>query len=189
MASSNGWKILKALNGGAELLILDEPTAVLTPHEVPKLFAILNKMRAQGLAVIFITHKLDKVMEISDRVTVLRKGRLVQTVPSAVVTKADLARMMVGQMSCSKSKKGETPAGDPLLVVEALSGRADSGCDALAGVSFTLRRSEILGLAGVSGNGQRELVDILVGMRKATAGRALLNGHDIANRPLATSPA
>jgi ABC-type uncharacterized transport system ATPase subunit len=175
-------EILKALYVGVELLILDEPTAALTPQETDKLFAILRKMREDGLSILFITHKLREVMAVSDRVTVLRKGKLVQTVNTSEVSQRDLARMMVGREVVFQLERGDANPGEPVLEVTDLRGRDDRGIEALQGVSFTLHRNEILGLAGVSGNGQRELFDVLTGVRKATGGRVLLEGKEITNR-------
>lgn len=175
-------EILKALYVGVDLLILDEPTAMLTPIETEKLFAIINKMKREGLSVIFITHKLDEVMAVSDRVTTLRKGGLVATVKTAEVDKAALARMMVGREVVFRVEKSRLDPGAPVLEVEALQGRGDRNENALRGLSFSIRSHQILGLAGVSGNGQRELFEILVGMRPATNGRILLQGTDVTNR-------
>ncbi len=176
-------EILKALYSGVELLILDEPTAVLTPQEVDKLFAILGKMRGDGLSIIFITHKLKEVMAVSDRVTVLRKGKLVATVNTADTTREDLARMMVGRELLQPIGSKETVSGGPVLEITDLHAHDDQGHEVLHGISATLHGGEILGLAGVSGNGQAELFDVLVGMRRAAAGKILLLGRDITNRP------
>jgi ABC-type uncharacterized transport system ATPase subunit len=176
-------EILKALYVGVELLILDEPTAALTPPEAERLFAILGKMKQDGLAVIFITHKLDEVMRVSDRVTVLRKGQLVGTVDTASISKAELAKMMVGREVLFRLDKEALQAGPPVLEVQDLEAQGDRGQIALHGVSLTIRQGEVLGLAGVSGNGQRELFEVLVGMRSASAGRVLIEGADLTNRP------
>jgi ABC-type uncharacterized transport system ATPase subunit len=175
-------EILKALYVGVDLLILDEPTAVLTPLGTEKLFAVLQKMKKEGLSVIFITHKLDEVMAVSDRVTVLRKGELVATVDTASVDKAELARMMVGRDVVFRVERGESHPGAPLLEVEDLWAKGDRGQEALRGVSFFVRAGEVLGLAGVSGNGQKELFEILVGMRRASGGGVTLEGSDVTNR-------
>lgn len=175
-------EILKALYSGVELLILDEPTAALTPQETEKLFAILRKMRADGLSIIFITHKLREVMEVSDRVTVLRKGRVVSTVNTADVTRTELARMMVGREVVFQIAKESVTPGPAVLEIEDLRAYDDRGIEALQGVSLTLHQNEILGLAGVSGNGQRELFDVLTGVRKPAQGRVLLEGTDITGR-------
>jgi len=175
-------EILKALYVGVDLLILDEPTAVLTPMETEKLFAVLQKMKREGLAVIFITHKLDEVMALSDRVTVLRKGRLVATVDTADVDKAELARMMVGRDVVFRVEKAAFDPGPPLVEIHDLEAQGDSGQQALLGVSLSIRAGEIMGLAGVSGNGQKELFEVLVGMRRATDGSVYLEGKDVTNR-------
>jgi simple sugar transport system ATP-binding protein len=174
-------EILKALYGGVELLILDEPTAVLTPQESEKLFAILKKMREDGLSIIFITHKLKEVMAVSDRVTVLRRGQWIRTVDTSTVTKEDLAELMVGREVIFQSERETVAAGETLLAVKDLYAQNDKGRAALQGISFQLHRTEILGLAGVSGNGQRELFDVLVGVRTATAGQILFDGQEVTN--------
>lgn len=175
-------EILKALYVGVDLLILDEPTAVLTPQKAEQLFAILRKMKADGLSVIFITHKLHEVMEVSDRVTVLRKGKRVGTLNTCETTKEELAKLMVGREVVFRLEKEALNEGPALLEVHDVRAYNDRGQEALQGVSMTLRRNEIMGLAGVSGNGQRELFEVLVGMRRATAGRACLEGEDLVNR-------
>lgn len=174
-------EILKALYVGSELLILDEPTAVLTPQETERLFATLKRMTQEGLSIILITHKLDEVMSVSDRVTVLRKGKLVATVNTAEVTKADLARMMVGREVIFRVHKEDLPLGEPLLEVRDLHALNDRGQEALRRVSFTLHRHEIFGLAGVAGNGQKELFEVLAGVRRAESGQILLDGEDVTN--------
>lgn len=174
-------EILKALYIGIDLLILDEPTAVLTPQETDKLFAVLERMKRDGLAIIFITHKLHEVMAVSDRVTVLRKGRNVATVNTSDVTMRDLAQMMVGRDVLFRVEKEEHPAGAAVLAVKDLCAFDDRGQEALREVSFALHEGEILGLAGVAGNGQKELFETLVGIRKATKGEILLRGEDVVN--------
>jgi len=189
-------EILKALYGGVDLLILDEPTAVLTPQETAKFFTILTKMTLEGLAIIFITHKLKEVMEISDRVTVLRRGKFVDTVNTSDVTREDLARMMVGREVVFRVERETVERGEPILEVNDLWALNDRGRVALEGVSFTLYRNEILGLAGVAGNGQKELIETLVGVRKATQGEIRIEGevvthaspHEIMSRGLAHIP-
>lgn len=174
-------EILKALYVGVDLLILDEPTAVLTPQKAEKLFTILNKMREEGLSIIFITHKLKEVMAVSDRVTVLRKGQLIGTVETANASQEQLAKMMVGREVVFRVEKSAVEPGQVLLEVNDLQARNNKGQKALRGVSFQLREKEILGLAGVSGNGQSELFDVLVGVREATAGAVRLHGQSITN--------
>jgi general nucleoside transport system ATP-binding protein len=175
-------EILKALYVGSELLILDEPTAVLTPLETEKFFATLREMTARGLSILLITHKLEEVKAVSDRVTVLRRGRYVATVNTADVSKADLARMMVGREVVFSVQREGSPGEEPVLEVRNLHALGDRGQEALRGVSLTLRRGEILGLAAVSGNGQKELFEVIAGVRKATAGAVVLEGEEITNR-------
>ena len=172
-------EIIKALYRGAALLILDEPTAVLTPQEVDEFFVILKQMVRDGHAVIFISHKLHEVLAISDRVTVLRDGMVVGSQPRGEMTKADLARMMVGrEVSLQPEKPAITP-GRARLEVHDLWALNDMGVAALQGVSLSVHTGEILGLAGVSGNGQRELAQVVNGLRPATKGQVLLDGKDI----------
>ncbi len=175
-------EVLKALYTGSKLLILDEPTAVLTPQETEQFFATLKKMTLEGLSIVLITHKLDEVMQVSDRVTVLRKGKFVNTVNTAEVTKSDLARMMVGREVLFRVAREESEPGETVLEVRDLHALNERGQEALHGVSFTLRRNEILGLAGIVGNGQKELFEVLSGVRKATGGQVLLEGEDITGR-------
>lgn len=174
-------EILKALYVGVQLLILDEPTASLTPMEADKLFAIIRKMRADGLSLVFITHKMNEVMEVSDRVTVMRKGKVVSTVNTAETTPRELARMMVGREIVFQLDKGHCEPGATLLEMRGLCARDDRGVAALQGISLDVRRSEIVALAGVSGNGQKELYDVLTGVQKATAGQVLLEGKNLTN--------
>ena len=175
-------EILKALYVGIDLLILDEPTAVLTPQETDKLFAVLEAMKQDGLSIIFITHKLREVMAVSDRVTVLRKGKKVATVNTFEMNQRELAQMMVGREVLFSVAKEENPVGEEMLVVKNLWTRDDREQDAVKGVSFSIRAGEILGLAGVAGNGQKELFETLVGVRKATKGEILVQGENVVNR-------
>ena len=176
-------EILKALYVGSELLILDEPTAVLTPQETDRFFSTLKQMSREGLSILLITHKLNEVMQISDRVTVLRRGKLVATVQTAEVSKAELARMMVGREVIFSVHKTESVRNEPVLDVKNLHARGEKGQEVLQGVSFTLHRGEILGLAGISGNGQKELFEVLSGVRRAESGQVFLEGEEITNRP------
>ncbi len=174
-------EILKALYRDAELLILDEPTAVLTPGEVEEFFKAIKSLTEHGLSVIFITHKLEEVMAVCDRVTVLRDGRKVATVDVADTTTRELARMMVGREVFLSLDKPQITPGDVVLAVENVSARDDRDLLAVDNVSFTVRRNEILGIAGVDGNGQTELADVITGLRKAETGRVLLLGQDVTN--------
>jgi len=175
-------EILKALYRDADTLIMDEPTSVLTPQEVDALFHTLRALVDQGLTIIFITHKLDEVMEVSDRVTVLRKGKVIATVDTVSTSKAELARLMVGREVVFRLEKRPGQAGDEILKVRDLHALNDRGLPALRGVSFSVRSREILGIAGVSGNGQHELSEVLTGMRRATHGGATLEAQDVTNR-------
>jgi general nucleoside transport system ATP-binding protein len=171
-------EILKALYRNAEILILDEPTAVLTPQEATELFAILKGLVAEGMSIIFISHKLHEVLEIADRITVLRRGKKIDTIAREGATEAALARMMVGrEVLLRVDKKAATP-GETLLEVEELTVVDDRGLEAVRDVSFNVRAGEIVGIAGVDGNGQTELVDALTGLRKTASGRVLVGGHD-----------
>jgi simple sugar transport system ATP-binding protein len=174
-------EILKALYRGAALLILDEPTAVLTPQEVDEFFATLHQMVNDGHAVIFISHKLHEVLAISNRVTVLRDGKRVDSCETAGCTKADLARMMVGREVVMKPERGEAVRGQARLALIDLHADSDRETPALRGVDLEIHSGEILGLAGVSGNGQRELAEVITGLRPATSGQVLLEGQDISS--------
>ncbi len=169
-------EIVRALLQGAKLLILDEPTSVLTPQEASELFKALEHMRNEGKTVVFISHKLEEVLAVADRISVLRKGRLVGTITAAQASKEQLARMMVGrEVNFQRSKP---PARTGRIVLELHNARAknDRGLPALKGLSLELRQGEILGIAGVAGNGQRELVEIVTGARRLESGRATING-------------
>ncbi len=172
-------EIVKALYRGADLLILDEPTAALTPQEIHELFGVLRRLKAEGHAVIFISHKLDEVMEISDRVTVLRDGRVVDTVATAKTDKATLARMMVGREVLFRVDKPPAKAGEAVLCVQGLEVIGDRGQPALRGVSFEVRCGEVVSIAGVDGNGQSELVEAIAGLRPASAGQITISGHKL----------
>ena len=169
-------EIVKALYRGAALLILDEPTAVLTPQEVDEFFVTLQHMAADGHALIFISHKLHEVLRISDRVTVLRDGRNVGTVPTAEATKQSLAHMMVGRPVGWQPERPPLTLGEVRLQLGDVWAQSDRDTPALCGVSLQVRAGEILGLAGVSGNGQLELAEVIVGLRPATQGQIHLGG-------------
>ncbi len=172
-------EILKALYRNADILILDEPTAVLTPQEATDLFEILRTLKQEGMAIIFISHKLHEVRAISDRITVLRRGKRIDTVPAAGATEQSLATMMVGREVLLRVDKKAAQPGEALLEIEHLSVHDDRGLQVVTDVSLSVRANEILGLAGVDGNGQTELVEALTGLRKATGGSVQLVGHDI----------
>ncbi len=172
-------EIIKALYRGADLLILDEPTAVLTPQEVEDLFNTLKQMAQVGHALIFISHKLHEVLSISNRITVLRDGRVVGTRPTEGATRAGLAQMMVGRTVILQYKRPVVEMGEVCLDLQDIYAKSDRGGDALKGVSLQVHACEILGLAGVSGNGQRELAECLGGLRPIRQGKILLNGKDV----------
>jgi general nucleoside transport system ATP-binding protein len=172
-------EILKALYRGAEILILDEPTAVLTPPEAKELFEIIESLKAQGKSIVFISHKLNEVLEISERITVLRRGKRIETIDREEATEAGLARSMVGREVLLRVEKRPGTPGDPLLRVEDLVVRDDRGLDAVRGVSFEVRAGEIVGIAGVDGNGQSELIDALTGLRHVAQGRILVGDEDL----------
>jgi general nucleoside transport system ATP-binding protein len=172
-------EILKALYRGAEVLILDEPTAVLTPQEASELFEILRSLKAQGKSIIFISHKLNEVLEIADRITTLRRGVVVGTVPAAGATEEGLARMMVGREVLLRVDKKPPQPGAPLLQVENLHVIDDRGLDAVRDVSLEVRGGEIVGIAGVDANGQSELIDAISGLRPVKSGRIMVDGEDI----------
>jgi len=174
-------EILKALFQGADLLILDEPTSVLTPQEAEDLFRILDRMAGEGHSVVLISHKLEEILRICKRVVVLRKGRVVGSADPRQAGRRELARMMVGRDLIFEFKKRELPRGEPVLEVSGLTVLGDRGHVAVDDVSFVISRSEILGIAGVSGNGQRELVETVTGLRKARAGTVRIGGRDITN--------
>jgi simple sugar transport system ATP-binding protein len=172
-------EIIKALYRGAALLILDEPTAVLTPQEVDELFVIMRQMVEDGHALIFISHKLHEVVEISSRVTVLRDGRKIGTRPTSEITKQTLANWMVGREVGFAPDRGMVKPGECRLELDQVSCGSDRGKPGLRSVSLKVCSGEILGIAGVSGNGQRELAESVTGLRKITQGRVILEGEQV----------
>lgn len=174
-------EIIKTLFRGAEILILDEPTAVLTPQESNDLFKILKELVKEGKSIIFISHKLDEVMEISDRITVLRKGKVVGTVNKKDVTKSHLAKMMVGREVLFSLERKPLKRKGEVLKVKELEAYNDKGVKALKKISFTVAAGEIFGIAGISGNGQKILAQVITGLRRVTNGKVILNGKDITN--------
>ncbi len=171
-------EILKVLYRGATTLILDEPTAVLVPQEVDELFANLRELKAEGLTVIFISHKLDEVLAVADDVTVIRRGETVATVDPASTTSHELAELMVGSALPSPQTGESTVTDEPMLTVRALTLRSGSRA-LLEDISFTIHRGEVLGIAGVEGNGQGELVDTIMGLRVPERGSVLLGAQDV----------
>nr|WP_320013823.1 ABC transporter ATP-binding protein [uncultured Desulfobacter sp.] len=174
-------EIIKTLLNGADLLILDEPTSVLTPQEIKELIEILRRMKADGHSVIFISHKLDEIMDICDRVTVLRKGRIVGGAQTKDTDKMGLARMMVGKDVALTMDREKLPRGERVLNVQNIHVTGDKGLVAVKNVSFELYKNEIFGVAGVAGNGQRELAEAITGIRSIDSGKVLINGRDITN--------
>jgi simple sugar transport system ATP-binding protein len=172
-------EIMKALYRNADILILDEPTAVLTPQEARELFQILETLTREGISVIFISHKLNEVLEIAGRITVLRRGKRVETTPREHATEAGLARSMVGREVLLRVEKKPAEPGDTLLEVEDLTVSDDRGLEAVRGISFAVRSGEIVGIAGVDGNGQTELIDALTGLRHPTGGHVRVRGQDL----------
>jgi ABC-type uncharacterized transport system ATPase subunit len=175
-------EILKVLYRGADTIILDEPTAVLTPQETEELFNIIRMLVANGKTIIFITHKLYEVKSISDRVTVLRKGRRIDTVPTADVTEQDLARMMVGEDMPSPMERPPCKPGKTALALDNLTVKGALGVTSVRGVSFDVREGEIVTLAGVEGNGQSELVEAVTGMRPAAAGQVYVKEVNVVRK-------
>ena len=172
-------EIVKSLYRGAEILILDEPTAVLTPQEVESLFDVMNELTESGRSLIFITHKLDEALTIADEITVLRDGEAIDTVPAEGTTETDLARMMVGREVLFDRPAREGASGDPVFEVDSLRVRGDRGNEQVRGVDFSIRTGEILGIAGVQGNGQSELVEALTGVRSPESGTITFEGETI----------
>lgn len=175
-------EIVKVLYRGAEILILDEPTGVLTPQEVRELFSILRSLRDSGRTIIFITHKLDEVIELADRITVMRDGRVTGVVEARSTTEESLAHMMVGRDVLLRVSRSEGTPGDVVLAVHGVTATGRKGTVVLRDVGLEIRAGEILGIAGVQGNGQTELVEVLTGLRPVASGRVLLCGADITGR-------
>jgi simple sugar transport system ATP-binding protein len=175
-------EILKTLYREARILVLDEPTAVLTAQETAELFEVLRALRDDGVAIVFISHKLGEVLEIADRVTVLRRGKKIDTVPTAGATEQSLARLMVGREVLLRVEKPDTTLAAPVLEVEDLRVRDDRDLEAVRGLSLAVRGGEIVALAGVDGNGQHELVEAIAGLRNAESGRIAVAGEEVTGR-------
>ena len=176
-------EILKALYREADILILDEPTSVLTPEEIHGLFQTITRLTARGKSVVFITHKLKEVMSLAHGITVLRAGRVVGRTTPADTSEHELAKLMVGRVTPKvKVRPGRTP-GEVVLEANGLSVMNDRGLAAVSGVSLRIRSGEVVGLAGVQGNGQTELVHALTGLRGCASGKIVLRGMDLTNRP------
>lgn len=171
-------EIVKALYRGAKILILDEPTAVLTPQETEELFIQLKTLSKNGYTVIFISHKLREVKEISDRVTVMRKGEMIETLRTDEVSEADISAKMIGSNYSGELNKKDVNKKETLLHVKELCAKSHGGKDIVSNISFTVRAGEIVGIAGVEGNGQNELIEMIVGLRKKSAGEISLFGKN-----------
>ena len=172
-------EILKLLYQEARLLILDEPTAVLTPREKDQLFAVLRRLREDGRSVVLVTHKLKEAMEIANRVTVMRDGRVVATRPIGETSEQELARLMVGREVSLRAEKPDRKPGEPVLKIEGLRVRDATGHEKVCGLSLEVHAGEILGIAGVDGNGQSELAEAILHLGEIQNGRVLLNGADV----------
>jgi simple sugar transport system ATP-binding protein len=174
-------EIIKALINGADLLILDEPTSVLTSQETQDLFQNLREMKTQGHLIILISHKLDEILDLCDRVTVLQKGRIVGEAQTTDVDKKSLARMMIGRDIIFQIEKEPMERSDKVITIDSVVVKNDKDLEAVKGISFDIFRNEIFGIAGVSGNGQRELVEAITGLRSVESGKIAINKNDITN--------
>ena len=174
-------EILKTLYRGAEILILDEPTAVLTPQEIKELGIILKSLVSQGKSIILITHKLKEVMSMSDKVTIIRSGKVIDTLKTSETSIEELAEKMVGRKVSFAVKKDDAKIGNPILQVKGLKALDNRGLEAVKGVDLEVRSGEILGIAGVDGNGQNELIQAITGLRRTEKGQVLINGKDVTN--------
>ena len=175
-------EILRALYRGARILVLDEPTAVLTAQEVQELMGVLGRLKEDGTGIVFISHKLGEVLQVADRITVLRRGKKVDTVRRQGATEQSLARLVVGRDVLLSVDKGPSHPQEPMLVVEDLHVRDDRDLEAVNGVSLSVRGGEIVAIAGVDGNGQQELVEAITGLRTPTQGRITVGGEDTTGR-------
>lgn len=174
-------EIIKTLTRGANIIILDEPTAVLTPQETKGLFEILQNLRSDGKSVVFISHKLEEVMEISDRISVMRQGKYVGTVYKEDTSPSELAKMMIGREVFLKIERKEVKQGDIALQVEDLWTSGEKEISKIRGLSLDVRAGEIVGIAGIDGNGQSELIEAIAGLRKVEKGKVTLDHQDITN--------
>ncbi|MEQ3457879.1 ABC transporter ATP-binding protein [Enterococcus cecorum] len=175
-------EILKTLYRGADVLIFDEPTAVLTPQEIEELIMIMKELIKEGKSIILITHKLDEIKAVADRCTVIRRGKYIGTVDVKDVTSQQLADMMVGRAVSFKTPKKDATPQEVVLSVQDLVVKENRGLEAVKGLSLEVRAGEVLGIAGIDGNGQSELVQALTGLRKVESGKVTLNGDDITNQ-------
>ncbi len=172
-------EILKTLYRGAEILIFDEPTASLTPQEITELIQIMKRLISEGKSIILITHKLKEIMEVSDRVTIIRKGQGIGTVTTAQTNPDELAEMMVGRQVVFKTEKMAATPKETILEVTGLNVKDNRGVDRVKDLSLTVRAGEIVGIAGIDGNGQSELIEAITGLRKISSGKVLLKGQEL----------
>jgi general nucleoside transport system ATP-binding protein len=172
-------EILKALYREADILVLDEPTAVLTPQEAGELFEVIRSLTERGKSIVFISHKLNEVLQVADRITVLRRGKLIETLPAAGATEESLARLMVGREVLLRVAKTPARPGEPLLRVDDLHVVDDRGIEKVRGVSFEVCAGEIVGIAGIDGNGQTELIDAMTGLYPVESGSVHVAGRDV----------
>jgi len=177
-------EIIKLLYRNVSVLILDEPTAVLTPQEIPQLFAELGRLRDNGHTILFISHRLDEVLELSDRITVMRRGKMVATVEASTTDKVELARMMVGRDVIFTSRRQQSQPGQVVFEANHLSYKDNEGRERLKDINLQVRAGEIVGVAGVEGNGQFELVNTLIGLTAPTLGRITVSGNDLTHAPI-----
>lgn len=182
LAEAQRVEIIKTLLRGAEIIILDEPTAVLTPQETSALFKILLTLKESGKSIVFISHKLNEVMEISDRISVMRQGKYIGTVNKADTDTRELARMMIGREVFLDIERHQTKVGKDALVIDDLWTSGEKEASKVKGVTFTVRDGEIVGIAGIDGNGQSEMVEAICGLRKVERGRVILDGEDVTNK-------
>ncbi len=188
VAAQQKVEILKLLYRNAGILILDEPTPVLTPQEIDELFATLRELKRRGKTIILISHKLSEVMEISDSVTVMRGGKVVASVPTHSTTQAELAQLMVGMDIPARTQSSPRSSEGPGLVLYVVSALNDRGVTALRDLSLTVSRGEILGIAAVEGNGQSELVQVIAGLRRPSSGQITINGEEASRQKIAHIP-
>jgi len=178
-------EILKLLYHNADILILDEPTSVLTPTETGPFFEVLSRLKAAGKTILFITHKLDEVMAIADDVTVMQRGRVISTTRTAETSPRELARLMVGRDVVFEVRRSQHATGKAVLALESVSLPTERGLPALDNLSLQVRAGEVFGIAGVDGNGQKELAEVIAGLKTVSSGRVLLDGQDITSASVA----
>lgn len=186
MGEAQRVEIIKTLYRGVDILILDEPTAVLTPQETEKLFVILENLKNNGKSIIFISHKLNEVMKISDRITVMRQSKHINTVAKNETNPVELAKMMVGREVFLNIEKTKPQVEETLLKVDDIYVSSERELAKIRGISFEVKRGEIVGIAGVDGNGQSELIEAITGIREVEKGNITFKGKDIKNKTVKT---